>query len=1015
MALYQPSNITPSVFAGINESTVAVGDNINITWQVNGTSALTQYTITIMNNDEDSTFVHTTGALTQGCPFYGTDSQGNTVFFTYSPGVTWSSWGLTDGNEYKISISQTYMAGSVPVSVTQYSPQVFRTRTAPSLTISSFTTPVSSISQTFSASYSQAQGDSLDSVQWTLYNNTTGQTVDSTGVIVTGVLEYTYNGFFPDNNYTLTCQIQTSSGVTAQTSSTFAVDYDEPGASGGVGVSCESDGSVLVQWGAPVDIPGTASSEAGYSINTDNTIPLKLWNNNTITWNTVDGDPMSFSAPYALAWSGKVPRTAMYGGNVPLNSQSDPLTGEVFGVAINPSGTLAVVTGDFPGYAKLYSITSAGTLQYLQDILGSGYAALNDYAFCASFSPDGQYLLIGGGFTNYAIIYTVSSQTVNFLDYVPSQSGTAHYLDGIVTCAAWTSDSAYFVIGGQFTGHAKYYNIDNNMDIYYKQDLLYTAGIPLPSPVTCIAISQSGESNNQCIIGTESNSGSWLLSSGIATFLHILDSNMLSVAISPDGEYAACAFTGKIQILQQGTLRWNLKSQITNFIGYSPTPVALQFLAIGSETYLFVAGQYSQTSGYPYNMASFLNQYPFSNGTVGDRQTILYGDDFNVFSNKIMCMSISSNMLIVGGTIPNYAQYYTISSRNYEILSINNGAVSVRYDGNLAFSVYSQNTLVQEFPAVSSARAAALIITPAAITIYYYADAYIVEIEKISLPNTISLPNISQIQLSGFQDCKYVYVTSDTDYAFTANTPPFDASTLFLAQFSDGLQAGTISPSGTISNALYRISSGTATLLGIVPSTNTYLKDFGVASRTPYTYQLYYITNNVFSSAVKSQELCFQLNGYLLIEAAQNADTPTMYNVLNTWYFAANLNAGSVSNNNSPSFLQNFTPYRMKQPSSQMGKSGTLSALLSVPANGTYADTVTQMEALYQLSQTQNTLFLKDMKGNVYMITISGPITQSINNKTYPLEVTVNIPWEEVGDASGLAIVQMQDSTMWRL
>ena len=370
--------------------------------------------------------------------------------------------------------------------------------------------------------------------------------------------------------------------------------------------------------------------------------------------------------------------------------------------------------------------------------------------------------------------------------------------------------------------------------------------------------------------------------------------------------------------------------------------------------------------------------------------------------------------MIAGGNIPDYGQYFSVENRNYNILTVNSGAIAVRYAGE-GFALYLSNELTASFPSYAGAYYATFILRPTEATVQYMNLERENIIYSYSVPFTGALPTITQVQLFGFQQCRYLYITSDIAHEFGLQDPTYDADTLFLARFLDGFQAGTISPSGVISNALYRISDNETILLGIVPTTNTYLIDYGVASRTQYTYQMYYVADNIFSATVSSAPVSYQLNGYTLIQARQDDDNPNVYHVLRTWRFAANLNTSSVSNNNSPSFLTNFTPYRIKQPTTQMGRSGTLSALLSIPKDGVYQDTAEQMDELYALSQTSDTLFLKDMKGNVYMITVAGPITQQINDKTQPLEVTVSIPWEEIGDARGLAIIQYQDSAAWTL
>ena len=102
MAIYQPSNVIPSSFAGINEQTVDANKEIRISWQVNGNSPMTGFRIKIYNNETTTTTpVKDTGILQpSNLPFYGVDNKGNPQQYIYEPkdtnnvSVKWSAWGL---------------------------------------------------------------------------------------------------------------------------------------------------------------------------------------------------------------------------------------------------------------------------------------------------------------------------------------------------------------------------------------------------------------------------------------------------------------------------------------------------------------------------------------------------------------------------------------------------------------------------------------------------------------------------------------------------------------------------------------------------------------------------------------------------------------------------------------------------------------------------------------------------------------------------------------------------------
>ena len=107
MALFQPTNIYPSSLGELGNGTVDITKPLNVSWQVNGNSAMSAFSITIYKNDAESTKVYETGKLTDGCPFYGTDYAGNTVFFSYTiPSESLSGAGMVNGEQYKLPRSE---------------------------------------------------------------------------------------------------------------------------------------------------------------------------------------------------------------------------------------------------------------------------------------------------------------------------------------------------------------------------------------------------------------------------------------------------------------------------------------------------------------------------------------------------------------------------------------------------------------------------------------------------------------------------------------------------------------------------------------------------------------------------------------------------------------------------------------------------------------------------------------------------------------------------------------------
>lgn len=283
-----------------------------------------------------------------------------------------------------------------------------------------------------------------------------------------------------------------------------------------------------------------------------------------------------------------------------------------------------------------------------------------------------------------------------------------------------------------------------------------------------------------------------------------------------------------------------------------------------------------------------------------------------------------------------------------------------------------------------------------------------------------AMTDITAIKLIGKQICDWLYIGKGEkalSELSTSNYQPYwNSDTLFLANFKDELlNAGTFSTSGNIRNAIYRQDkdSNNLEIVYRIPTAVTQLKDYTLRSKERCKYVIFYSDSTEYSTPIESTETCRNFTAYTLIEAKQDEEYPTAFHVVKVWRFGNNINAGSITNNNAPTFLNNFTKYPLRQINTQAPISGTLSALLSNVRDGEYADTVEQMQRLFDISLSNNHFFLKDMKGNLYEVAPSGAIQQTINTKSAVQQVTVSIPYKEVGDASDVSIIQLPTDDGW--
>lgn len=256
--LFQPSNITPDEINGTG--TVDVTQDIEVSWLVNGNSAMTAYEIAFYQNDPASTAVYTTGKVTLvGSPFWGVNYDGTVIPFSVTL-EDLSSHGLSNGNEYKMLITQWW---SNDDSVTQFTASLILARTTPTLTMDAIPEPLEDKSASFTATYSQAQGDAIKWVRWQIAyaDDTENPFVDTGYIYGTGELQVDYDGFLTDNSYSVNCTIETENGVQVTTGWVdFDVSYQLATTTAGA-TACQlaNSSSVWVSW-------DQIESADGYSI-----------------------------------------------------------------------------------------------------------------------------------------------------------------------------------------------------------------------------------------------------------------------------------------------------------------------------------------------------------------------------------------------------------------------------------------------------------------------------------------------------------------------------------------------------------------------------------------------------------------------------------------------------------------------------------------------------------------------------------------------------------------------------
>lgn len=303
MALYQPTNIFPSSFAGVGGGVIDVTDPLTVSWQVNGSSAMTAYRIQIYENTTASRQVYDSGQTSVSPPLYGVTSTGEVNYFqTTIPANRLTSLSNGFASGYKMLITQWWNGGSIQ----QLSPSFFLTRTNPTVAVSVPAT-VTARSVAFTGDYAQAQGDTLDWFRWelALQEDLEDPIEDSGYIYGTEDIQVTYDGLFTDTAYSVRLTIQTENGVQATTGwQNFTAQYEISEMEGYVDACLSPMEGVVLQWPRISYIPGTPDGEYGVTGG-----QLVLPPGSSITWDERNGEEMNIPAPWTLAWSGIVPVT----------------------------------------------------------------------------------------------------------------------------------------------------------------------------------------------------------------------------------------------------------------------------------------------------------------------------------------------------------------------------------------------------------------------------------------------------------------------------------------------------------------------------------------------------------------------------------------------------------------------------------------------------------------------------------------------------------------------------------
>lgn len=188
------------------------------------------------------------------------------------------------------------------------------------------------------------------------------------------------------------------------------------------------------------------------------------------------------------------------------------------------------------------------------------------------------------------------------------------------------------------------------------------------------------------------------------------------------------------------------------------------------------------------------------------------------------------------------------------------------------------------------------------------------------------------------------------------------------------------------------------------------LNDFNINNNDNYTYYIFKNDNTKSSQVVQSntEQTCW--SNFTIVDIAPSLDNNSLYyaNQNNVWEFDLNLSSGQSQQNTSNTTYNNLTKY----PKVSMGKSnystGSVTCILGNIRNSnnqlSYYEPVSMLQQWNDFCENGFLKLMKDRKGNVRVVTITGTSSQ-VDNVTREQATTITFNWTEVMDASSISII----------
>lgn len=293
----------------------------------------------------------------------------------------------------------------------------------------------------------------------------------------------------------------------------------------------------------------------------------------------------------------------------------------------------------------------------------------------------------------------------------------------------------------------------------------------------------------------------------------------------------------------------------------------------------------------------------------------------------------------------------------------------------------------------------------------------------------------NKITLYGGQICDYLYIEDsrqensfDENRFSTIESEPdeWNENTLLFAKFKDEednfYSAGDSSLTESIVGYEIRRRFGAnpyseyvGTIREALTNHSKFIIDYFAKNNSDYTYYLYPTSKPNKKEVLLPPSVADSIKtdwDYWSLLVVDETEIENVFYLNKLFKFEFNVKVDDMTNNATVSVEPNFTPY----PSVQYGASNYWSSALSslcgmLSCNDfDYIQTPNMIKELKELTSDTRRKFLKDIDGNIWEVKITGAVNITTDETTLDRIKSVKIIWSEVGDVSGISVINNPNS-----